>query len=123
MDDYTVSIGESTPAMLEVNEYQNNHLNSGTAPPEVVTRGLPALLLIFHPIYAGDFSMSCAGSTSINGQAAWEIRFRQRKDKPSRIRSYTVGTAGRAYPVDLAGSAWFTASTYQVIRLEADLAR
>jgi tetratricopeptide (TPR) repeat protein len=122
-DDYTVSIGAPTPAMLEVREYQNSHLNSGAAPPGVVTRGLPALLLIFHPIYAGDYSMSCEGSISINGQSAWEIRFRQRNDKPSRIRSYTVGTTGRAYPVDLAGRAWFTASTYQVIRLEADLAR
>ena len=122
-DDYTVSIGAPTPAMLEVREYQNSHLNSGTAPPEVVTRGLPALLLIFHPIYAGDFSMRCEGTSSINGQPAWEIRFRQRNDKPSRIRSYTVGTTGRAYPVDLAGRAWFAVSTFQVIRLEADLAR
>ena len=120
-DDYTVSIGESAPSMLEVKEYQNSH-SAGAAPPEIVTRGLPALLLIFHPIYASDFSMRCEALTPVNGQDAWQIRFRQRSDRPSRIRSYSVG-AGPAYPVDLEGRAWFTASTFQIIRLEADLAR
>jgi hypothetical protein len=120
--DYTVTIGESAPSMLEVKEYQNSH-SSGRTPPEIVSRGLPALLLIFHPIYAADFAMRCEALTSVNGQDAWQIRFRQRKDKPSRIRSYSVGTAGRAYPVDLEGHAWFTASTFQIVRLEANLAR
>jgi len=120
--DYTVSIGESAPAMLEVKEYQNSR-SAGTAPPEIVTSGLPALLLIFHPIYADDFAMRCEALTSVNGQDAWQVRFRQRNDKPSRIRSYSVGTSGRAYPVDLEGRAWFAASTFQIIRLEADLAR
>jgi len=120
--DYTVSIGESAPSMLEVKEYQNSHSNE-TAPPEIVSRGLPALLLIFHPIYAGDFAMRCEALTSVSGQDAWQIRFRQRSDKLSRIRSYSLGRNGRAYPVDLEGRAWFTAATFQVIRLEADLAR
>jgi len=120
--DYTVSIGESAPSMLEVKEYQNSHSNEN-APPEIVSRGLPALLLIFHPIYAGDFSMRCEALTSVNGQDTWQIHFRQRTEKPSRIRSYSIGTSGRAYPVDLEGRAWFTATTFQVIRLEADLAR
>ena len=121
--DYTVSIGESSPKMLELREYQNSHLSNEAAPPKIVTSGLPALVLIFHPFYAGDFAMRCEGSTSVKGQTAWQIRFRQRNDKPSRIRSYAVGTSGRAYPVDLEGRAWFTASTFQIIRLEADLAR
>jgi tetratricopeptide (TPR) repeat protein len=120
-DDYTVSIGESAPSMLEVREYQNSR-SAGTAAPEIVTKGLPALLLIFHPIYAGDFSMRCEKLASVDGQDAWQVHFRQRSDKPSRIRSYSVGT-GRTYPVDLEGRAWFTASTFQIIRLEADLAR
>ena len=121
--DYTVSIGESSPAMLQVSEYQNSRLSSAAASPQIVTSGLPALLLIFHPLYAGDFTMRCEGSTFVKGQAAWQIRFRQRNDKPSRIRSYAVGTIGHAYPVDLEGRAWFAATTFQIIRLEADLAR
>jgi tetratricopeptide (TPR) repeat protein len=121
--DYTVSIGESSPAMLQVSEYQNSRSSSAAASPQIVTSGLPALLLIFHPLYAGDFTMRCEGSTLVKGQAAWQIRFRQRNDKPSRIRSYAVGTSGRAYPVDLEGRAWFATTTFQIVRLEADLAR
>jgi len=121
--DYTVSIGESSPAMLHVSEYQNSRLSSAAVSPQIVTSGLPALLLIFHPLFAGDFTMRCEGATFMKGQAAWQIRFRQRNDKPSRIRSYAVGTSGGAYPVDLEGRAWFAATTFQIIRLEADLAR
>jgi len=118
--DYIVSIEESVPGMLAVSEYQNRR-SSDIVRPDVVTKGLPALLLIFHPYYAGDFSMRCEGLTILKGNPAWQIRFRQREDKPSRIRSYKMGTAGPAYEVNLQGRAWFAADSYQIVKLEADL--
>jgi thioredoxin-like negative regulator of GroEL len=57
--DYIVSIEESIPGALVVDEFQNSRASSGSPPGDVVTKGLPALLLIFHPYYAGDFSMNC----------------------------------------------------------------
>jgi Tetratricopeptide repeat len=120
--DYTVAIAESTPGMLQVKEYETSRSSSASASSDIVSRGLPALLLIFHPYFAGDFAMRCEARTSINGEAVLQIRFRQRRDRPSRMRSYSVGTAGKAYPLDLEGRAWFTASTYQVVKLEAGLA-
>lgn len=120
---YVVSIEESVAGMLSVNEYQGIRSSSGIAQADVVTRGLPALLLIFHPYYAGDFSMRCEGLTILKGNPAWQIHFRQRDDKASRIRSYKIGATGPAYEIDLQGRAWFTADDYQVVKLEADLIR
>jgi hypothetical protein len=119
--EYTVSILRSVPGMLQVNEFQNTRSYSATSEREIVTSGLPALILIFHPYYAGDFSMECEGLTVLNGKPAWQIRFRQREDKPSRIRSYAVGAAGRAFQLNLKGRAWFLASNHQVLKLETDL--
>jgi len=84
---------------------------------------LPALLLIFHPYYAGDFSIRCEGLTTWNGKPVWQLSFRQRTDKPSRIRSYSLGTDGRAYSVDLKGRAWFLVGNLQIVKLEADLVK
>jgi tetratricopeptide (TPR) repeat protein len=119
--DYVVLIEGSIPGMLQVNEFQNSRSSAGMSGREIVTKGLPALVLIFHPYYAGDFSMECEGLTILNGKPAWQIRFRQREDKPSRIRSYSLGTTGRAYQLNLEGRAWFMAGNHQILRLETDL--
>lgn len=119
--DYVVSISESVPGLLEVSEYQNSHAANENIQRDIVTKGLPALLLIFHPYYARDFSIRCEGLTTWNGKPVWQFLFQQRAGKPSRIRSYSVGKGGRAYPVDLRGRAWFFAGNYQIAKLEADL--
>ena len=119
--DYVVSIEGSIPGMLQVSEFQNSRSSSEMPGREIVTKGLPALVLIFHPFYVGDFSMECEGLASLNGKPAWQVRFRQRENKPSRIRSYSVGSTGRAYQLNLKGRAWFMASNYQILRLETDL--
>jgi len=119
--DYVVSISELVPGLLEVSEYQNNHAAIEAVQRDVVTKGLPALLLIFHPYYARDFSIRCEGLTTWNDNPVWQFRFQQRADRPSRIRSYSVSKGGRAYPLDLKGRAWFLAGNYQIAKLEADL--
>lgn len=119
--DYVVSVEESAAGMLVVNEFQGRSASSGIVRANVVTKGLPALLLIFHPSYTGDFSMRCEGLTNLKGHPVWQIRFRQRDDKPSRIRSYKMGSTGPSYEINLQGRAWFTADDYQIVKLEADL--
>jgi tetratricopeptide (TPR) repeat protein len=119
--DYIVAIDESIPGILQVNEHQYSHSSSEAIRANVVTKGLPALLLIFHPLYAGDFSMVCEGLVILKGSPAWQIRFQQRANKPNRIRSYQIGATGPAYEVNLEGRAWFTADSYQIVKLEADL--
>jgi tetratricopeptide (TPR) repeat protein len=121
--DYLVQIEQSGPGLLAVNEYQHSRSASEKSRVTLVTTGLPALPLIFHPYYAGDFSMDCEGLTNFNGKPAWQIHFRQRDDRPSRIRSYRIGLSGRAYVLDLEGRAWFLAENNQIVKLETDLVK
>jgi tetratricopeptide (TPR) repeat protein len=119
--DYVVFIDEPVAGMLAVNEFQGSRSSSRNVQTNVETKGLPALPLIFHPYYAGDFSMRCEGLVLLKDKPAWQIRFRQRADRPNRIRSYKVGASGQAYEINLQGRAWFTAEYYQIVKLEADL--
>jgi hypothetical protein len=119
--DYLVSIGEIRPGILSVQEDLNDGADSAGYPGGFVTKGLPALMLIFHPYYSDTFSMKCEGLAELNGERTWQIYFRQRPDKPNRVRAYSIGVNGPSNPVALKGRAWFVADTYQIARLQADL--
>jgi hypothetical protein len=119
--DYLVSIGEIRPGILSVQEDLNDGADSAGYPGGFVTKGLPALMLIFHPYYSDTFSMKCEGLAELDGKRTWQIYFRQRADKPNRIRAYSVGVNGPSNTVALKGRAWFVADNYQIMRLQADL--
>lgn len=118
---YVVSIEEIRPGMLSVDEYRDAGGASTQMPDGVITSGLPALVLIFHPFYAGNYDMTCEGLGKWNGSAAWQVHFRQRADKPIAIRGFRVGVFGPLYPAALRGRAWISADNYQIVRLETDL--
>jgi len=82
-------------------------------------RGLPALPLIFHPYYQGDYAMRCEGAMDWNGTPAWVIHFVQRKDKPSRTRG--IDTPEGEVPFKLKGRAWIAQDSYQVLHIETNL--
>jgi hypothetical protein len=63
--------------------------------------------------------MSCEGLGDWNGQATWLIHFRQRDDRPKRVKGYKVGE--EVYLVGLKGRAWISADTYQIVRMESEL--
>ena len=118
---YMVSIAEIRPEIFDVEEYRSGGSSLEDAPGGMITKGLPALVLIFHPSNSGTFSMKCEGLANFNGKPAWQIYFRQRADKPNRIRSYRVGENGPRHPIALKGRAWFVADSYQIIGLQTDL--
>jgi tetratricopeptide (TPR) repeat protein len=119
--DYVVSIQEVRPGILTAYEYRDGDLSYQRFPSGVATLGLPALVLIFHPYSAANYSMECEGLARWNGGLAWQVHFRQRGDKPSRDRLYRLGQSGPSYPVALKGRAWIAADTFQIVRLETDL--
>jgi tetratricopeptide (TPR) repeat protein len=120
--DYLVSVEEGMPGFLNVNEYRSSHNSTAVDfPGGIETHGLPALVLIFHPYNTGNFEMTCEGLTRWNGELAWQMHFRQRSDKPNRIRAYKMGSNGPSYPIALKGRAWIAANTFQIMRLETDL--
>lgn len=118
--DYLVSFREIRPGILDVHEDLRGSSSVGKL-GGLTTKGLPALMLIFHPYYSETFSMSCEGVALLKGQRAWQIYFRQRADQPNRIRYYTMGEHGSSYPVALKGRAWFIADSYQIASLQTDL--
>jgi hypothetical protein len=118
---YMVSIEEIRPGAFNVEEYRGGGSSSEGPPGGIITKGLPALVLIFHPYNSGTFSMKCEGLANVNGKLAWQIYFRQRADKPNRMRSYKIGENGPSHPVALKGRAWFEADDYQIIGLQTDL--
>ena len=119
--DYLVSVQEIRPGIFDLQE----HLSGGSVrvdpPGGITTKGLPALVFIFHPYYSDAFSMRCEGLSTLNGKRTWQVYFRQRADKPNRIRAYSTGVSNLSHPVALKGRAWFDAGTYQIVRLQADL--
>ncbi len=118
--DYMVSIEEIQPELFDVEEYRRGS-SPADAPGGIITKGLPALVLIFHPYYAGTFSMKCEGLANWNGKRAWQIYFRQKPDKPNKIRSYKIGANSPPHPVPLKGRAWFVEDSYQIVGLQTDL--
>jgi len=119
--DYIVSMEETRRGALSVEEYRERRAASKGFPEAVMTTGLPALVVIFHPIYAGNYEMTCEGLARWNGGLAWQVHFRQRPDKPNTIRSYRLGVEGQGYPVALKGRAWIAADSYQIVKLETSM--
>jgi tetratricopeptide (TPR) repeat protein len=120
---YMVTIEEMRPGQLSVDEYRNVVNSPEEFPNGVMSSGLPALVLIFHPFYAGNYAMTCEGLARINGGLAWQVHFKQRPDKPIAIRGFRAGVRDSTHPAALRGRAWISAENHQILRLETELAQ
>lgn len=118
---YLVSIEEIRTGTLSVQETLSKGLTPADPLGGITSKGLPALALIFHPYYSGNFSMKCEGISTLKGKRVWQVYFRQREDKPNAIRSYILGAHSEPHPVPLKGRAWFVADSYQIMGLQTDL--
>jgi len=119
--DYLVGMREDSPGRFDVEEFRTAVRGGNEFVDGVATHGLPALLLIIHPHNVENFEFACEGRVRRSSGEAWQLHFRQRKDKPNTIRQYRMGLMGQAYPVNLKGRVWVDASTYQVVRLESQI--
>jgi tetratricopeptide (TPR) repeat protein len=117
--DYVIDISENSTGLLLIDEYRHGE----SAPQEYAQHMAPfalgELALIFHPQMRIDFQMRCEGLGKWQGQATWLVYFRQRPDRPQRIRTYISGN--NSYSPGLKGRAWISAGTFQIVRLEAEL--
>jgi len=118
---YVASVQQVRPGMYTMEEYRNGMMDLDLFPERVATLGLTALVMVFHPIYRDDYDVSCEGLSRWHGGLAWQVHFRQKPDKASRLRSYRVNTM--SYPVSLRGRAWISADSFQVVSLETDLVK
>jgi tetratricopeptide (TPR) repeat protein len=116
---YVESLQEIKPGMYRVEEYRNGTLGLDVFPERLASLGLGSLIMIFHPAYRDEYEVTCEGLSRWHGAPAWQIHFRQRPDKPSRLREYSVSK--QVFPVGLRGRAWIAADSYQVVSLETDI--
>jgi TolA-binding protein len=92
----------------------------GAFPSSIATRGLVSLgFLVVHPVFSSDFQFTCEGLGAWNGKPAWQLRFVQRQDVPSRIRSWSLGNT--TYPIPLKGRVWISANSYNLLHLQTTL--
>jgi hypothetical protein len=117
---YLVSIAQTPDGYMNVEEYRNGGSNPDQFPDHIATVGTPSLVLIFHPQYVKGFRMTCEGLGQWQEQPAWQVRFEERADNRNSISVLDIG--GRAFGLRLRGRAWILADSYQVARLESDLA-
>jgi VWFA-related protein len=82
--------------------------------------GLPEMALIFLPEFQQNYEMHCGGAVLWQGQAAWLVTVRQRKDRPDHTATFS-GTKGDVYPAPLKGRAWIAQDTGDVLHLEIGL--
>ncbi len=116
---YVASIAETDPGLFKVTEFRAERTGETDFPKNIETRGLPAAALIFHPDMRDNFDMACEGLGQWNGKATWLVYFRQRADKPRRVRDYVVN--GQPYAISLKGRAWISADTFHIVRMETEL--
>ena len=116
--EFMVAFRRPRTGVIWVEEYRDGLLAKPMV-GGVATSGFAAMAIVFHPFYSGDFEMTCEGQGSWKGEAVWYVRFRQRDDKPPRMRSFMSerGSAGLRFK----GRAWIAANTYQIVRLETDV--
>jgi len=116
---YVESLMEVKPGMYRVEEYRDGTMGLDVFPERLASLGLGSMVMIFHPVYRDEYEMTCEGLTHWHNREVWQVHFRQRKDKPSRMREYSVGK--NVYSVGLRGRAWIATDTFQVVSIETDL--
>jgi tetratricopeptide (TPR) repeat protein len=118
---YVASVQQVRPGTYTMEEYRNGMMDLDLFPERIATLGLTALVMVFHPTYQEDYDLTCEGLSRWHDGLAWQLHFRQKADKPARLRSYRVNA--RSYPIALRGRAWISAENFQILTLETDLVR
>jgi tetratricopeptide (TPR) repeat protein len=117
---YLVFIKQPRKGQFFLEESRDGRENLSSFPTVLASRGLVGLgVYLFDPNYESDLVYKCEGLGEWRGQAAWQIRFEQRKEVPSRLMTWKNSRG--IFPVALKGRVWVAANTYDVLHIETDL--
>jgi hypothetical protein len=119
--EYVVVVARRGEGDFQIDEYRDGGEDPARFPARLATVGLPALALVFHPKFASEFNFVCEGLGAWEGKPAWQVHFEQRQDRPNQMRSYVIYKI--TYPVPLKGRVMIDAGTFQVLRMESELAK
>jgi tetratricopeptide (TPR) repeat protein len=101
---YLAFITDNDQDLPIISEDRDETSGIGDSPQHMSLFALQELALIFHPQLRSDFQMTCEGLGKWQGQATWVVYFRQRPDRPKRLRSYRIDQ--NSYAAGLKGRAW-----------------
>ena len=120
--DYVAAIERPTEYLIAMREMRNGQFGFGPSFPSTLAMdGIPAVGLIFNPVYSSDFNFSCEGLGQWHGQPAWQVHFEQKAGVRPRIHQWRVKNF--IYPAVFKGRAWLASDSYQLLHLETDLAQ
>ena len=113
---YLVFVKQPNKGQFFLEEERDGGENLGSFPTSLASRGLVGLgVFLFDPNYESDVVYKCEGLGEWRGQAAWQIRFEQRKELPSRLMTWRNSRG--VFPVPLKGRVWVAANTYDVLHI------
>jgi hypothetical protein len=113
---YVANIQLRDSRYFAVDEFRDGHPNQRGF---IEAIGSTTLVLVFHPIHLDEFDITCRGLGIWHGTPAYLLNFQQRPDRPNTMSDVITRTG--TYPVNLKGTAWVDATTFQVVHLETDL--
>jgi tetratricopeptide (TPR) repeat protein len=117
---YLVFIRRGQKNSFFLDEERDGGENLSQFPTALASHGLVGLgVFLFTPEYQNDVSYTCAGLGEWRGQAAWEIRFEQRREVESRLMTWKNSRG--VFPVPLKGRVWIAANSYDLLHIETDL--
>ena len=117
---YLILVQHPNPKYFFIEERRDGEDSLLSFPTSLATKGLVSIgVNIFHPSFSGDMVFSCEGLSRWSGHPAWQVHFAQKRDVPSKIRTWLYH--GKIYPVPLKGRVWISPNTFDIFHLETDL--
>jgi tetratricopeptide (TPR) repeat protein len=117
---YIVFVSPYAGNSLYLEESRDGGSNYSAFPTSMVTVGLNSLgVALLQPVNREGFVYQCEGLTSVRGQAAWQIRFEEKKDTAVSIRRWRNNN--NTYNIRVKGRVWLTSASYDMLRIETDL--
>jgi TolA-binding protein len=117
---YLVFVKRPRTGELFLEEERDGGENLESFPTSLASRNLVGLgIFLFNPDYTSGITYKCEGLGEWRGQAAWQLRFEQKKEEPSRIMTWRNQRG--VFPVPLKGRVWISANAYDVVHIETDL--
>lgn len=117
---YLVFVKHSPAHLMFLEETRDGSDGVAGFPTALATTGLVGLgVAILTPEYGMDFEFACEGLSSWRHQAAWQVRFEQKRTVTPRVRTWRKG--GTLYAIPLKGRLWIAANSYDLLHLETDL--
>ena len=115
---YVAQMESNASGYPTIREYRSG--SGGTLKGSVMDTGTATFAFIFHPSHIGSFQFRCEGLAQSKSSAAWQLRFEESMDPNSAFQAIRVG--GSIYLPRLKGRAWIAQDSYEVVRMETDLA-